>query len=191
MECLEHQALTDLGSHEAYGTTGESSCFCGLAPPLDMNRMEPMWSILEDKCLHLRSNSVEDIQRATTNLPLSYGGVFCTSTHTPIPPSASLCQKMDEQEPVSPGWVAVLGRGTLFTSGHVNTWIRWKHKGSVSIFWTLIVPISSVTWKKLVKCFLVINSSKYRNRKDLVKTKQWVPDASGNKGYGQFPRKWI
>ncbi|CAN0526255.1 unnamed protein product [Rangifer tarandus platyrhynchus] len=42
MEHLEHEALTDLGSHEAYGAAGESRCFCGLAPLLDMNRMEPM-----------------------------------------------------------------------------------------------------------------------------------------------------
>eukprot|EP00069_Balaena_mysticetus_P001433 bmy_15171T0 len=84
MEHLQHLALMDLGSQEAYGTTGESHCLCGPAPPQITDRVEPMVSVLEDRCLHLGSNNVvectEELLQIST---LSYGGVFCASL--PIP----------------------------------------------------------------------------------------------------------
>nr|XP_020760896.1 glutamyl-tRNA(Gln) amidotransferase subunit C, mitochondrial-like [Odocoileus virginianus texanus] len=102
VEHLEHEALTDLGSHEAYGATGESRCFCGLAPLLDMNRMEPMMSVLEDKCLHLRSNSVVEYIESHYKSPFILGRSILR-LHPHLHPT--LCKslpKMDEQEPVSP-----------------------------------------------------------------------------------------
>lgn len=67
----------------------------------------------------------------------------------------------------------------------------WKHD-SVLLLWTLMFPLPSVTWKKLmVKFFLVTNSSEDRIGKYLAQTRQWVSDANGSKRYCQFPRKWI
>lgn len=43
------------------------------------------------------------MQKATTNLPLSYGGgSILASTHNPIP-ALQVFAKADEQEPLSPG----------------------------------------------------------------------------------------
>ncbi|KAB0336449.1 hypothetical protein E2I00_003003 [Balaenoptera physalus] len=82
-EHLQHLALMDLGSQESYGTTGESHCLCGPAPPRITDRVEPMVSVL-DRCLHLGSNNVvectEELLQISTS---SYGGVFCASL--PIP----------------------------------------------------------------------------------------------------------
>ncbi|XP_059954832.1 glutamyl-tRNA(Gln) amidotransferase subunit C, mitochondrial-like [Mesoplodon densirostris] len=120
MEHLQHLALMDLGSQEAYGTTGESYCLCGPAPPWITDRVEPMVSVLEDRCLYLGFNNVvectEELLQISTS---SYGGVFCAFLPIPTlhPESNISLPKMDEHEPISPGLVAVLGRGTLFTSG--------------------------------------------------------------------------
>ena len=147
MEHLEHQTFTDLGSHEAYGTAGESHCFCGLAPLLDMNRMEPMMSVLEDKCLHLRSNNVVEYRESYYKSPfILWRSILCLYPHL----HPTLCKslpKTDEQEPVSPA-ECCSGKGNSVHKWACEHMDQMEAQDSVLIFWTLIVPISSVTWKK-------------------------------------------
>ncbi|XP_058411593.1 glutamyl-tRNA(Gln) amidotransferase subunit C, mitochondrial-like [Diceros bicornis minor] len=54
---LEHPVLVEFSSQEAMAYLEKAIAFANLLHAVDMGGMEPMKSVLEDRCLYLRSNN--------------------------------------------------------------------------------------------------------------------------------------
>ncbi|XP_073916898.1 glutamyl-tRNA(Gln) amidotransferase subunit C, mitochondrial isoform X2 [Castor canadensis] len=60
IEHLERLALVDFGSREAVARLEEAIAFADRLRAVDTDGVEPMVSVLEDRCLYLRSDNVAE-----------------------------------------------------------------------------------------------------------------------------------
>uniref|UniRef100_A0ABI7YW89 Uncharacterized protein n=1 Tax=Felis catus TaxID=9685 RepID=A0ABI7YW89_FELCA len=100
IEHLVHLVLGDFSSQEAR-----------VLPKKAITGVEPMKSVLEDRCLYLRSNNVVE-GNCAENLPQNSHQVmekyFCL-----LPTGNISLSQLDEQETFLHGYVAILGKNTL------------------------------------------------------------------------------
>ncbi|XP_059961388.1 glutamyl-tRNA(Gln) amidotransferase subunit C, mitochondrial-like [Mesoplodon densirostris] len=95
---LEWLALVDFGSQEAVARLEKANTFNDWLRAVDTDRVEPKESVLEDRCLYLRSDSVVEGNCAEELLQNSHRGV---EEYFVAPPGNISWPKLDEKEPYS------------------------------------------------------------------------------------------
>uniref|UniRef100_A0A2K6UTD7 Glutamyl-tRNA(Gln) amidotransferase subunit C, mitochondrial n=2 Tax=Saimiri boliviensis TaxID=27679 RepID=A0A2K6UTD7_SAIBB len=96
IEHLERLALVDFGSREAVARLEKAIAFADRLRALDTDGVEPMESVLEDRCLYLRSDNVVEGNCADELLQNSHRVV---EEYFVAPPGNTPLPKLDEQEP--------------------------------------------------------------------------------------------
>ncbi|XP_016057081.1 PREDICTED: glutamyl-tRNA(Gln) amidotransferase subunit C, mitochondrial [Miniopterus natalensis] len=97
---LERLALVDFGSQEAAAVAQleQAVAFADRLRGVDTDGVEPMESVLEDRCLYLRSDNVVEGNCAEELLQNSHRVV---EEYFVAPPGNISLPKLDEQEPFS------------------------------------------------------------------------------------------
>ncbi|XP_036908149.1 glutamyl-tRNA(Gln) amidotransferase subunit C, mitochondrial [Sturnira hondurensis] len=95
---LERLALVDFGSQEAVARLEAAIAFADRLREVDTDGVEPMESVLEDRCLYLRSDNVVEGNCAEELLQNSRRVV---EDYFVAPPGNIPLPKLDEQEPFS------------------------------------------------------------------------------------------
>ncbi|XP_037012024.1 glutamyl-tRNA(Gln) amidotransferase subunit C, mitochondrial [Artibeus jamaicensis] len=95
---LERLALVDFGSQEAVARLETAVAFADRLREVDTDGVEPMESVLEDRCLYLRSDNVVEGNCAEELLQNSRRVV---EDYFVAPPGNIPLPKLDEQEPFS------------------------------------------------------------------------------------------
>lgn len=98
IEHLERLALVDFGSQEAVARLETAIAFADRLRAVDTDGVEPMESVLEDRCLYLRSDNVVEGNCAEELLQNSRRVV---EDYFVAPPGNIPLPKLDEQEPFS------------------------------------------------------------------------------------------
>ncbi|XP_045699344.1 glutamyl-tRNA(Gln) amidotransferase subunit C, mitochondrial [Phyllostomus hastatus] len=98
IEHLERLALVDFGSQEAVARLETAIAFADRLREVDTDGVEPMESVLEDRCLYLRSDNVVEGNCAEELLQNSRRVV---EDYFVAPPGNIPLPKLDEQEPFS------------------------------------------------------------------------------------------
>ncbi|KFO23770.1 glutamyl-tRNA(Gln) amidotransferase subunit C, mitochondrial [Fukomys damarensis] len=93
---LERLALVDFGSREAVARLEKAIAFADRLRAVDTDGVEPMESVLEDRCLYLRSDNVAEGNCAEELLKNSSCVV---EEYFVAPPGNISLPKLDEQEP--------------------------------------------------------------------------------------------
>ncbi|XP_003789965.1 glutamyl-tRNA(Gln) amidotransferase subunit C, mitochondrial [Otolemur garnettii] len=97
IEHLERLALVDFGSREAVARLEKAIAFSNRLHAVHTDGVEPMESVLEDRCLYLRSDDVVEGNCAEELLQNSHRIV---EEYFVAPPGNIPLPKLDEQEPV-------------------------------------------------------------------------------------------
>ncbi|XP_048198794.1 glutamyl-tRNA(Gln) amidotransferase subunit C, mitochondrial [Perognathus longimembris pacificus] len=100
IEHLERLALVDFGSHEAVARLEKAITFANRLHEIDTDGVEPMESVLEDRCLYLRSDNVAEGNCAEELLQNSQRVV---EEYFVAPPGNISLPKLGEQEPFPHG----------------------------------------------------------------------------------------
>ncbi|XP_037366939.1 glutamyl-tRNA(Gln) amidotransferase subunit C, mitochondrial [Talpa occidentalis] len=100
IEHLERLALVDFGSREAVARLEKAIAFADRLGAVDTDGVEPMESVLEDRCVYLRSDNVVEGNCAEELLQNSHRVV---EEYFVAPPGNVSLPKLDEQEPVLHG----------------------------------------------------------------------------------------
>ncbi|XP_069850825.1 glutamyl-tRNA(Gln) amidotransferase subunit C, mitochondrial-like [Dipodomys merriami] len=100
IEHLERLALVDFGSREAVERLEKAIAFADRLRGVDTDGVEPMESVLEDRCLYLRSDNVAEGNCAEELLQNSQRVV---EEYFVAPPGNISLPKLGEQEPFSHG----------------------------------------------------------------------------------------
>ncbi|XP_004429969.1 PREDICTED: glutamyl-tRNA(Gln) amidotransferase subunit C, mitochondrial [Ceratotherium simum simum] len=95
IEHLERLALVDFGSQEAVARLEKAIAFADRLGAVDTDGVEPMESVLEDRCLYLRSDNVIEGNCAEEVLQNSHRVV---EEYFVAPPGNISLPKLDEQE---------------------------------------------------------------------------------------------
>ncbi|XP_034873035.1 glutamyl-tRNA(Gln) amidotransferase subunit C, mitochondrial [Mirounga angustirostris] len=98
IEHLERLALVDFGSQEAVARLEKAIAFADRLRAVDTDGVEPMESVLEDRCLYLRSDNVVEGNCAEVLLQNAHRVV---EEYFVAPPGNISLPKQDEQEPFS------------------------------------------------------------------------------------------
>ncbi|XP_035937886.1 glutamyl-tRNA(Gln) amidotransferase subunit C, mitochondrial isoform X2 [Halichoerus grypus] len=98
IEHLERLALVDFGSQEAVARLEKAIAFADRLRAVDTDGVEPMESVLEDRCLYLRSDNVVEGNCAEELLQNAHRVV---EEYFVAPPGNISLPKQDEQEPFS------------------------------------------------------------------------------------------
>ncbi|KAM5312984.1 glutamyl-tRNA(Gln) amidotransferase subunit C, mitochondrial [Glossophaga mutica] len=98
IEHLERLALVDFGSQEAVARLETAIAFADQLRAVDTDGVEPMESVLEDRCLYLRSDNVVEGNCAEELLQNSRRVV---EDYFVAPPGNIPLPKLDEQGPFS------------------------------------------------------------------------------------------
>nr|XP_012420820.1 PREDICTED: glutamyl-tRNA(Gln) amidotransferase subunit C, mitochondrial-like [Odobenus rosmarus divergens] len=98
IEHLERLALVDFGSQEAVARLEKAIAFADRLRAVDMDGVEPMESVLEDRCLYLRSDNVVEGNCAEELLQNAHRVV---EEYFVAPPGNISLPKQDDQEPFS------------------------------------------------------------------------------------------
>uniref|UniRef100_A0A8C3YIV2 Glutamyl-tRNA(Gln) amidotransferase subunit C, mitochondrial n=1 Tax=Catagonus wagneri TaxID=51154 RepID=A0A8C3YIV2_9CETA len=98
VEHLERLALVDFGSQEAVARLEKAIAFADRLRAVDTDGVEPMDSVLEDRCLYLRSDSVVEGNCAEELLQNSHRVV---EEYFVAPPGNISWSKLDEKGPNS------------------------------------------------------------------------------------------
>ncbi|KAF6081223.1 glutamyl-tRNA amidotransferase subunit C [Phyllostomus discolor] len=98
IEHLERLALVDFGSQEAVARLETAIAFADRLREVDTDGVEPMESVLEDRCLYLRSDNVVEGNCAEELLQNSRRVV---EDYFVAPPGNIPLPKLDEQESFS------------------------------------------------------------------------------------------
>lgn len=98
IEHLERLALVDFGSQEAVARLEKAIAFADRLRAVDTGGVEPMESVLEDRCLYLRSDNVVEGNCAEELLQNAHRVV---EEYFVAPPGNISLPKQDEQEPFS------------------------------------------------------------------------------------------
>ncbi|XP_002823913.2 glutamyl-tRNA(Gln) amidotransferase subunit C, mitochondrial [Pongo pygmaeus] len=96
IEHLERLALVDFGSREAVARLEKAIAFADRLRAVDTDGVEPMESVLEDRCLYLRSDNVVEGNCADELLQNSHRVV---EEYFVAPPGNISLPKLDEKEP--------------------------------------------------------------------------------------------
>ncbi|XP_023060459.1 glutamyl-tRNA(Gln) amidotransferase subunit C, mitochondrial [Piliocolobus tephrosceles] len=96
IEHLERLALVDFGSREAVARLEKAIAFADRLRAVDTDGVEPMESVLEDRCLYLRSDNVVEGNCADELLQNSHRVV---EEYFVAPPGNISLPKLDGQEP--------------------------------------------------------------------------------------------
>ncbi|EHB05134.1 GatC-like protein [Heterocephalus glaber] len=96
IEHLERLALVDFGSREAVARLEKAIAFADRLRAVDTDGVEPMESVLEDRCLYLRSDNVAEGNCAEELLQNSHCVV---EEYFVAPPGNISLPKLDEKEP--------------------------------------------------------------------------------------------
>ncbi|TKC52289.1 hypothetical protein EI555_000408 [Monodon monoceros] len=97
IEHLERLALVDFGSQEAVARLERAIAFADRLRAVDTDRVEPKESVLEDRCLYLRSDNVVE-GNCAEELQNSHRGV---KEYFVAPAGNISWPKLDEKEPFS------------------------------------------------------------------------------------------
>ncbi|KAM4827654.1 glutamyl-tRNA(Gln) amidotransferase subunit C, mitochondrial [Thomomys bottae] len=100
IEHLERLALVDFGSREAVARLEKAIAFADRLREVDTDGVEPMESVLEDRCLYLRSDNVVEGNCAEEVLQNSQHVV---EEYFVAPPGNISLPKLGEQEPFPHG----------------------------------------------------------------------------------------
>ncbi|XP_004396723.1 PREDICTED: glutamyl-tRNA(Gln) amidotransferase subunit C, mitochondrial [Odobenus rosmarus divergens] len=98
IEHLERLALVDFGSQEAVARLEKAIAFADRLRAVDTDGVEPMESVLEDRCLYLRSDNVVEGNCAEELLQNAHRVV---EEYFVAPPGNISLPKQDDQEPFS------------------------------------------------------------------------------------------
>lgn len=98
IEHLERLALVDFGSQEAVARLEKAVAFADRLRAVDTDGVQPMDSVLEDRCLYLRSDNVVEGNCAEELLQNSHRVM---EEYFVAPPGNISLPKLDEQEPFS------------------------------------------------------------------------------------------
>lgn len=98
IEHLERLALVDFGSQEAVARLEKAVAFADRLRAVDTDGVQPMESVLEDRCLYLRSDNVVEGNCAEELLQNSHRVM---EEYFVAPPGNIPLPKLDEQEPFS------------------------------------------------------------------------------------------
>ncbi|XP_021559074.1 glutamyl-tRNA(Gln) amidotransferase subunit C, mitochondrial [Neomonachus schauinslandi] len=98
IEHLERLALVDFGSQEAVARLEKAIAFADRLRAVDTDGVEPLESVLEDRCLYLRSDNVVEGNCAEVLLQNAHRVV---EEYFVAPPGNISLPKQDEQEPFS------------------------------------------------------------------------------------------
>ncbi|XP_057599795.1 glutamyl-tRNA(Gln) amidotransferase subunit C, mitochondrial isoform X2 [Hippopotamus amphibius kiboko] len=98
IEHLERLALVDFGSQEAVARLEKAIAFADRLRAVDTDGVEPMESVLEDRCLYLRADTVVEGNCAEELLQNSHRVV---EEYFVAPPGNISWPKLDEKEPFS------------------------------------------------------------------------------------------
>ncbi|XP_001928539.1 glutamyl-tRNA(Gln) amidotransferase subunit C, mitochondrial [Phacochoerus africanus] len=98
VEHLERLALVDFGNQEAVARLEKAIAFADRLRDVDTDGVEPMDSVLEDRCLYLRSDNVVEGNCAEELLQNSHRVV---EEYFVAPPGNISWSKLDEKEPFS------------------------------------------------------------------------------------------
>ncbi|XP_008047946.1 glutamyl-tRNA(Gln) amidotransferase subunit C, mitochondrial [Carlito syrichta] len=93
---LERLALVDFGSREAVARLEKAIAFADRLHTVDTDGVEPMESVLEDRCLYLRSDNVVEGNCVEELLQNSH---HVMEEYFVAPPGNISLPKLDEQEP--------------------------------------------------------------------------------------------
>ncbi|XP_004591948.2 glutamyl-tRNA(Gln) amidotransferase subunit C, mitochondrial [Ochotona princeps] len=96
IEHLERLALVDFGSREAVARLEKAIAFADRLREVNTDGVEPMESVLEDRCLYLRSDNVVEGNCAEELLQNSH---CVLEEYFVAPPGNIPLPKLDEQEP--------------------------------------------------------------------------------------------
>ncbi|XP_049722002.1 glutamyl-tRNA(Gln) amidotransferase subunit C, mitochondrial [Elephas maximus indicus] len=96
IEHLERLALVDFGGREAVARLEKAIAFADRLRGVDTDGVEPMESVLEDRCLYLRSDNVTEGNCAEELLQNSHRVV---EEYFVAPPGNISLAKLNEQEP--------------------------------------------------------------------------------------------
>ncbi|XP_005396566.1 PREDICTED: glutamyl-tRNA(Gln) amidotransferase subunit C, mitochondrial [Chinchilla lanigera] len=95
IEHLERLALVDFGSREAVARLEKAVAFADRLREVDTDGVEPMESVLEDRCLYLRSDNVAEGNCAEELLQNSHRVM---EEYFVAPPGNISLPKLDKQE---------------------------------------------------------------------------------------------
>uniref|UniRef100_A0ABI8A0W5 Glutamyl-tRNA(Gln) amidotransferase subunit C, mitochondrial n=1 Tax=Felis catus TaxID=9685 RepID=A0ABI8A0W5_FELCA len=98
IEHLERLALVDFGSQEAVARLEKAIAFADRLRAVDTEGVEPMESVLEDRCLYLRSDNVVEGNCVEELLQNAHRVV---EEYFVAPPGNISLPKQDEQQPFS------------------------------------------------------------------------------------------
>ena len=98
IEHLERLALVDFGSQEAAARLEKAIAFADWLHAMDTGGVEPKESVLEDRCLYLRSDNVVEGNCAEELLQNSHRGA---EEYFVAPAGNISWPKLDEKEPFS------------------------------------------------------------------------------------------
>ncbi|XP_029777897.1 glutamyl-tRNA(Gln) amidotransferase subunit C, mitochondrial [Suricata suricatta] len=98
IEHLERLALVDFGSQEAVARLEKAIAFADRLRAVDTDGVEPMESVLEDRCLYLRSDNVVEGNCVEELLQNAHRVV---EEYFVAPPGNISLSKQDEQKPFS------------------------------------------------------------------------------------------
>lgn len=98
VEHLQRLALVDFGSREAVARLEKAIAFADRLHEVDTDRVEPMESVLEDRCLYLRADTVVEGNCAEEILQNSHRVI---EEYFVAPPGNISLPKMEEQQPFS------------------------------------------------------------------------------------------
>lgn len=98
VEHLERLALVDFGGPEAVARLERAVAFADRLRAVDTDGVQPLESVLEDRCLYLRSDNVVEGNCAEELLQNSHRVV---EEYFVAPPGNISLPKLDEQEPFS------------------------------------------------------------------------------------------
>ncbi|XP_004690747.1 PREDICTED: glutamyl-tRNA(Gln) amidotransferase subunit C, mitochondrial [Condylura cristata] len=110
IEHLERLALVDFGSQEAVARLEKAIAFADRLGAVDTDGVEPMESVLEDRCLYLRSDNVVEGNCAEELLQNSHRVV---EEYFVAPPGNISLPRVDEQEPSLHGSAPLPEKGAL------------------------------------------------------------------------------
>ncbi|XP_047417557.1 glutamyl-tRNA(Gln) amidotransferase subunit C, mitochondrial [Sciurus carolinensis] len=96
IEHLERLALVDFGSREAVVRLEKAVAFADRLRAVNTDGVEPMESVLEDRCLYLRSDNVAEGNCAEELLQNSH---FVVEEYFVAPPGNISLPRLGEQEP--------------------------------------------------------------------------------------------
>uniref|UniRef100_G1PFP3 Glutamyl-tRNA(Gln) amidotransferase subunit C, mitochondrial n=2 Tax=Myotis lucifugus TaxID=59463 RepID=G1PFP3_MYOLU len=99
VEHLERLALVDFGGPEAVARLERAVAVADRLRAVDTDGVQPLESVLEDRCLYLRSDNVVEGNCAEELLRNSHRVV---EEYFVAPPGNISLPKLDEQEPFSP-----------------------------------------------------------------------------------------